>query len=206
MELADWNKPIDFKDPEVKRICAENWDTDGDGELSVKEAAAIKGFGTAFKGNAEIRTFHELRLFPKIDYSPNGVNDLKGFSGSSIQSLTLPEWCTNLSRHFLTNCYRLDHLILPPNITWIPESVLYVGTAFRYLVALPMVPPGCHGNAFGYRDANQKLKRIYVPDGSLEAYKASSFWGWGGWKLYPLSSFRTDFSNENDEDIRYYGL
>ena len=29
---------IEFKDVEVKRICMENWDANGDGELSYKEA------------------------------------------------------------------------------------------------------------------------------------------------------------------------
>ncbi len=37
---------IRFEDPEVKRICVENWDKDGDGELSMEEAAAVSPDGT----------------------------------------------------------------------------------------------------------------------------------------------------------------
>ena len=36
---------IEFADAEVKRICVENWDTNGDGELSYKEAAAVTDLG-----------------------------------------------------------------------------------------------------------------------------------------------------------------
>ena len=44
LNIAKWW--IRFEDPEVKRICIENWDKDGDGELSMEEAAAVSSIGT----------------------------------------------------------------------------------------------------------------------------------------------------------------
>ena len=49
LNIAKWW--IRFEDPEVKRICVENWDKDGDGELSMEEAAAVSSIGTKFRGN-----------------------------------------------------------------------------------------------------------------------------------------------------------
>lgn len=50
---------IIFADPEVKRLCVENWDIDGDGELSKDEAAAVSDLGRVFFGNMEITSFDE---------------------------------------------------------------------------------------------------------------------------------------------------
>lgn len=39
---------INFADPEVKSICVSHWDTNGDGELSEQEAAAVTYIGNTF--------------------------------------------------------------------------------------------------------------------------------------------------------------
>ena len=56
------NQPIIvFADANIKAICVSNWDTDGDGELSKAEAAAVTNLGTVFKDNTEITSFNELQ-------------------------------------------------------------------------------------------------------------------------------------------------
>ena len=54
---------IGFADPEAKRLCVSNWDTDGDGELSYEEAAAVDSLGKVFTGNKRLRSFDELEYF-----------------------------------------------------------------------------------------------------------------------------------------------
>jgi hypothetical protein len=54
---------ITFADANVKAICVANWDTNGDGELSEEEAAAVTSLGVVFKGNTEITSFDELQYF-----------------------------------------------------------------------------------------------------------------------------------------------
>ena len=61
------SKNITFADAEVKRICVQNWDTNGDGELSEAEAAAVTDLGNVFKDNKTIRTFHELHYFTNLN-------------------------------------------------------------------------------------------------------------------------------------------
>ena len=50
---------IQFEDALVKAICITNWDTDGDGELSYEEAAAVTTIGTEFNGKG-IFAFDEV--------------------------------------------------------------------------------------------------------------------------------------------------
>ncbi|MCI6861675.1 MAG: Ig-like domain-containing protein, partial [Prevotella sp.] len=45
---------ISFADSNVKTICIENWDTNGDGELSKTEAAAVSSLGEVFRDNKVI--------------------------------------------------------------------------------------------------------------------------------------------------------
>ena len=54
---------IIFSDANVKAICVSNWDTNGDGELSKTEAAAVTDIGTVFKENTNITSFDELQYF-----------------------------------------------------------------------------------------------------------------------------------------------
>ena len=55
------DKIIIFKDPAVKSICVANWDSDGDGELSRDEAAAVRDIGSVFENNSEIRYFEDRK-------------------------------------------------------------------------------------------------------------------------------------------------
>lgn len=63
---------IKFADANVKALCVANWDTDGDGELSDFEAAAVTDIGTVFKGQSEITSFNELEYFTGLHAIPGG--------------------------------------------------------------------------------------------------------------------------------------
>ena len=76
---------IQFEDENVKKLCVAIWDTDGDHELSYKEAAAVTTLSTTFKGNAEIQFFNELQHFTGLTV----LDDT--FSGcSNLWRVTIP--------------------------------------------------------------------------------------------------------------------
>ena len=54
---------IDFADQEVKAICLQHWDKNGDRELQIDEAQAVTSLNAAFCNNPVIRSFDELRFF-----------------------------------------------------------------------------------------------------------------------------------------------
>ena len=63
--IPDPAEIIQFEDNVVKTICIDNWDTNGDGELSYEEAADITDLGAAFTGINSIYTFDELHIFTR---------------------------------------------------------------------------------------------------------------------------------------------
>lgn len=87
---VDENGYIIFADPEVARICAENW---GDGiGITKEQAAAVTSIGAVFKGNTTITSFSEFEYFTGVtaldDNAFNGCTNLRTLGDlSRIQSI-----------------------------------------------------------------------------------------------------------------------
>ena len=71
---------ITFADDNVKAICIQNWDTNGDGELSNLEATAVINLGRVFENNTTISSFDELSYFTGLtsidEYAFHGCSGL----------------------------------------------------------------------------------------------------------------------------------
>lgn len=91
---------IEFADAEVKRICVENWDANGDGELSEVEAAAVNDIGRAFY-HSTITSFDEFVYFTGLESIPNYA-----FAGcSNLTSIIIPKGVNDLGDyHPLAAC------------------------------------------------------------------------------------------------------
>ncbi len=136
---------IIFADDAVKAICVENWDTDGDGELSYAEAAAVTSikrdnWSSVFTYNEAITTFNELQYFTgliSIDYAfsgcsnltsviiPNGVTSVSwcAFYGcSSLTSVTIPNSVTTIDYRAFMNCSSLTSIVIPESVTTIEKQ------------------------------------------------------------------------------------
>ncbi|MBQ6729766.1 MAG: leucine-rich repeat protein [Bacteroidales bacterium] len=108
---------IVFADANVKAICVENWDINGDGELSYLEAAMVTTFEELFSGNTEITSFEELQYFIGL----SSISDY-GFSGCSslTGALLLPSSLTSIGNSAFYNCYGLTgDLTIPDAVVWI---------------------------------------------------------------------------------------
>lgn len=107
---------IEFNDPAVKAICVnpmQGWDTNGDGELTYEEAAAVTTLGEAFKGNTDIQYFNELQYF-------TGLNEISGkaFQGcTNLKSIYLPSDITRILNMAFQNCSSLRLIEIPDGVT-----------------------------------------------------------------------------------------
>lgn len=128
---------IGFADPEAKRLCVAHWDSDGDGELSYDEAAAVDSLGAVFTGNSKLRSFDELVHFKglkEIDAGafrdcvslesvrlPSSLRFIRrdAFRHTAIECFSFPGTVAGVGDHFLEDCPKLETVIfesrLPQN-------------------------------------------------------------------------------------------
>ena len=103
---------ISFADARVKLLCVQNWDTDGDGELSEEEAAAVTDLGEVFKNNSTITSFDELKYFTGLksicDYAFSGC--------SGLTVVTIPENVEMIGRMSFYYCSGLKSLYIPKGV------------------------------------------------------------------------------------------
>ena len=91
---------IDFADDAVKALCVENWDINGDGELSEVEASYVTDLGTVFKENTEITSFNELQYFTGL--TEIGNNAFEGCT--ALLSVKFPSTLTRIGDSSFYGC------------------------------------------------------------------------------------------------------
>ena len=109
---------IMFADPHVKTVCVEHWDTDGDGELSMDEAAAVTSLGYYFSRDKGISSFDELQYFTGLVWiASSEFNDCE-----NLTSIHLPQQVVRISDNAFRDCYKLTAIDIPGAVTAIGES------------------------------------------------------------------------------------
>ena len=110
--------PIEFADANVKALCVANWDTNGDGELSEAEAAAVTDLGEVFKNDTTITSFNELQYFTGLtEISANAFYLCK-----YLNTVIIPENVTVIGSSAFMYCPRLASITIPESITSIPYA------------------------------------------------------------------------------------
>ena len=95
---------IEFDDDNVKALCVANWDTNGDGELSYTEAAAVTDLGEVFKNKTNITSFNELQYFIIL----SSIGEQAFYGCSSLTQVAIPEGVTSVGSKAFWNCPALQ--------------------------------------------------------------------------------------------------
>ena len=128
LEFTTMSDFIQFADPVVKAICVANWDTNGDGELSYVEAAAVTTLNpsgnpnsSVFQDNSNISSFDELQYFTGLT-----IIDVNAFDQcTNLASVSLPGGVTLIRYAAFYHCMSLTSITLPASVTGIANMVFY---------------------------------------------------------------------------------
>lgn len=127
---------ITFEDIRVRKLCVDNWDTNGDGELSKQEAAAVTSLNGVFEYNDEIGSFNELLYFTGL----KAIEKEAFRSCSFLSSFIIPSQVVSIGENAFRNT-------APRQIT-IPAAVQEIGrNAFSEISKLEKIRVE-EGNAY----------------------------------------------------------
>ena len=172
------NNPIQFADSKLKERLVAKFDTDGDGELSYAEAAAVTDFTSAVTIKT-VTSFDEFRYFTGVTEIPeNCFQDWR-----NLTSIELPESITKINCNAFQRCSLLVSLNIPESVTSIenyafhgciglasvkiPNSVISIGDyAFTFCTSLTeiQIPESVKSIGSWAFSSCSGLKSVRIPD------------------------------------------
>ena len=167
---------IKFEDSQVKQKCVDNWDTDGDGELSYAEAAAVKSLGNVFTNDILITHFDELEYF-------TGLNEIArdAFNGcANLRSVKLPNTILSIRQ----NAFRgtgLYSIVIPQRAITFGDHVLEDCQNLETVIDLAFSPQSTNDGSHLFQNC-PNLTALFVPKFRTEAYQTKWEYKWDEWK------------------------
>ena len=112
---------VTFADPAVEAICKANFDTDGNGYITMDDLEKVTSIGEVFRGNTEITSFDEFELFNNVS-----VLQSSAFNGcTNLRSTTPPVGLSELKDRVFFQCSSLESIRIPKGVQTIYESTFY---------------------------------------------------------------------------------
>ncbi len=204
---------IGFADSRVKEKCVQHWDTDGDGQLSYDEAAAVDSLGDVFTGDTLITSFDELEHFTGLESIdrkafkdcvhlqsvriPSKTRFIRSeaFRHTGLQQIIIPGAVAGLGDYFMNDCPQLETVIFesrPPNTNVTPESEPFVNCPQLSTVFIPTTT--LKGMRTGKSLDDKGYSREYVSK-NLE-HHSYNLLVWLTWKaVFPLMTDHIRFAD-----------
>ena len=106
---------------------------------------------------------------------PNGVVSIKDYAfmdSSGLTSVSIPSSVTSIGYSSFRGCKGLTSVTIPDSVTSISGSAFYDCNGLTSVTVLATTPPLIDDLIFGYFGYSD----IYVPSGSVSAYKSATNW------------------------------
>lgn len=167
--MAKKPKFVHFEDKGVEEICLNAFDKDKDGRLSIEEAASVNSILviSEYLKKKTSNSFDEFKYF-------TGVKSLgvSYFGECNLTAITLPYGIKKIRQYcFYKN--KLSRLVIPETCIEVEGNVLERNTVDCDIIFLSPTPPKTINIFLMNRYTRVKLT-VYVPDESVEAYRAQS--------------------------------
>lgn len=173
---------------------------------SFLECRSLKAFPFPISvTTVQYRAFYFCSAMGGDVYLPNATSfGVGAFAGTAIESLIIPKattitgslcsscpqlkridisGATTIESSICSDCVSLQKAELGENVTSIGWRAFYNCSSLQYVICRAITPPSLSAQAFG------SSCPIYVPDDSVDAYKAASGWSSYASRIQPLSSY-----------------
>lgn len=146
---------IQFADPIAKYACVEKFDSNGDGEVSYGEAAAVTSLSGLFTDWNTVTSFDEIKYFTSVTSTegvfnglaklesitiPDNISTLGTFNGcTALKTVILPTTLGMLPAYCFDGCTALVDVTLPTHITTIPNNCFQNCSSITNLILPPTV-------------------------------------------------------------------
>lgn len=145
----------------------EIWYTSTDGNIVTPSYTNV--FGVAIKSN----TYTDGKGVITLEGDVTTIG-YYAFSGrTNLASIALPDGVITIEGQTFRDCTSLASITIPKGVTTIGGIVCYNCPSLKSVYCKPTTPPAGGPNMFYY---NAPGRKIYVPAGSVDAYKAAKYW------------------------------
>lgn len=148
---------IQFEDPNIKPFLVNAFDTNGDEELSISEAAAARSLTNVFGNEKGFKSFNEFRYF-------TGIIGLREtfFNWTQLKSILLPESIESIGEDSFYNCMALTDILLPAALRRIGSHAFFkCGCLSSVSTSVPSALQTIENHAFA---SCTNLQSIILPD------------------------------------------
>ena len=137
---------------------------------SITLPASVKEIGMS--------AFENCHLLEEVVFEENSSLTTIGngafYSCHELQHITLPEGVTEIGKLAFYACTYLNEVELPASVQALGDNAFAQCSRMEKMHVKAIVPPAIESKTF---DQVSRLMPIYVPDGSVTAYKADTYWG-----------------------------
>ena len=158
---------IVFADANIKAALVAAFDTEGDGELSYMEAAAVTSIEGVFGTKKTYTSFDEFQYFTGVETIPSSM-----FEGWQISSIILPESVSGIGSYAFKDCVKLTSISIPNAVNYLNYYV-FQGCSHLETITIPETMTGFDSGAFSNCSS---LTSIIIPE-SVTSIGSSAFSG-----------------------------
>lgn len=160
----EYNDAIVFADEIMKEVCVLAFDTNGDGELSYKEAACVRDM-TKVHIDTKIVSFDEFQYFISVKQIPR-----KCFAETRLETITLPNSIESIAESAFEDCKDLSRIVLSEGLATIGRAA-FSGCTKLTEIHLPNSVREIGRGAF----ADCRITSIIIPEG-VKIIEQDLFW------------------------------
>ena len=208
-DVSSETENIVFEDEVMKELCVKAFDTNGDGELSSAEAAAVTDLRKLALTKTTFKTFNEFQYFTSVKTVPDSYFITAGslreitfpksittigflaFKGcSNLTTVVMSEGVKTINREAFSDCENLSNIYLPESVTSIGYHTFY-GCSSLTSISIPEGVTSIGDEAF-YNCSS--LTSIVIPE-SVTSIGYEAFRGCSSLKSISIPESVTSIGN-----------